>query len=344
MKVCKFLLNEINFISSRICPCCSKNLEDEEIVKKYFIRPNPSSSVEVLDEYLKLREKYISMYKQGEIPDFCVNCNDYNPVELSESNSFSGIWVNNKSTCHCRCVYCCLAGEDATQEDFDQINNEKTYDMKPILEELSRRNLFAKDTTIFVCGGEPTEHPDEVNFIIDYVRKHNFRLVLFTNAMIFNAALEDALKDLNVEIFCSIDAASKDVYERVKRVKAFDRVTENIRKYSLAAKENPNSYVRLKYLICPPINDNVEELKNFFKLSESFGVTNVVLSIDRFWFERNKNKRVPNSVKECISYFSNQTDFPNINTSIDYCMLHKSYVERALSQKSFLQKIMNLWK
>ena len=56
------------------------------------------------------------------------------------------------------------------------------------------------------------------------------------------------------------------MYEKIKRVKAFDRVWENMAKYAAAGVQDKHvnkGYVILKYIIIPGVNDNLSELKKF---------------------------------------------------------------------------------
>ena len=336
-KVCKFLYNEVLFISSRIVPCCSRYFENDENTEKYFIKANKDISTEVVEKYAQLRNKYIQMYKKGEIPEFCKNCTDYEEIDLKEDDdeqfNIKRLYVNNKSQCKCRCIYCCLAKNDDNDfEDFEGINKEITYDIKPILNLLKEKNYINSSSEIYVLGGEPTEHPDELNYIVRLCKEINCKLGLFSNCIIYNEDVADFIKTNNSEILCSLDCGTQKTYERVKRVKAFNRVVENLKKYSEAAKQNPNNFIRLKYIICPSYNDNIKEIKSFFKLANELEINNISLSMDRYWLHKNENKPIPKGVKDVVKYFYSKKQDNNLKLEVEYVMLPKYYIDKILNE------------
>ena len=332
-KVCKFLLNEIHFVVNRIVPCFTTFWEQEGNVEKYFIKADSNTSINVLNSYFSLREKYINMYKNGEIPEFCKNCRSYEPVEINENEKkfyFDRIAVKNRSKCSCRCIYCCLTGENDDIERFKAINSEKTYEIKPFLEYMDRENLVNENTQIDVLGGECTEYPEELEYIINFGLKYNCKFQILTNGIIYNENIEKIIKNNTTNLVCSIDSGSKEIFEKIKRVKAFDRVVNNITNYVIAGKDNPNVNIMLKYILCPGINDSLVEVKKFFELAKSCGVKTVIFSIDRFWQSANANKKVPENIKKIVKYFITHDDFPEMGAAVDYGFVYKWWVDKIL--------------
>lgn len=338
-KICKFLLNEIHFVTDRIVPCYTQFWEQEGNVEKYFIKADENTSPAVLNSYFELRKKYIEIYLKGEKPEFCKNCIYYTPTEINSDENinnikFERIAIKERSVCNCRCVYCCLTGETDDIEEFKRINQEKYYDIKPIMEYIDKEHLMGENTQIDILGGECTEYPEELEFIANLGLKNNCKFQILTNAIIFNECIEKLLKEKNVTMGISIDSGTKEVFEKIKRVKAFDRVIENIKSYTEARKNNPNTNIFLKYILCPGYNDSLKEVKKFFALAQECKVNSVNLSIDRYWQSANCNMPVPNHIKEIVRYFAKNyvKDYDNIGSSLDYGFIYKWWADKILQE------------
>jgi len=72
----------------------------------------------------------------------------------------------------------------------------------------------------------------------------------------------------------SVDAASREIYKKVKGLDAFERSIETIRK--LMKVRSSNNVVGMGFIICP---DNHKEIKPFVNLSKELGVDNVRFSL-----------------------------------------------------------------
>lgn len=342
-KVCKYLTNEIQFVSNRIVPCGSRFWDSCNTAEKYFIKPDKNIKSIDFDLYFKQRAKYIKMYQNGLIPEFCNNCSIYAPVEsnenISETNKFKAIHINHKTICSCRCIYCCIA-DNGNLEKFKIINKEVTYDIKPILSQIERLKLIDENTKICLFGGECTEYPEDLEYIINFGISNNCKFLIASNCIIYDKNIEKLLKMHNVELRLSLDSGTKETYEKIKRVKAFERVISNIEQYSIAAKNNPNASIQLKYIICPGLNDNIDELKAFFEIALRKNCNCVILSINRFWLMKNQNKKVPAKIEKLIKYYFNNKAYRSIIRTTDPDELWDWWVKKILNKKSFVDKIL----
>ncbi len=343
-KVCKYLLDEIQFVDNRIVPCGSRFWDAYNSADKYFIKPNSDMSEIDFNLYFKRREEYIQMYKNGIEPEFCKDCciyesiNEENQTESSQHITFKKIHINHKTICSCRCIYCCLA-EEGNLEIFKKINQQKTYDIKPILKQISNLNLVDENTQICLFGGECTEYPEDLEYIINWGIEHNCKFLIASNGIIYNENIEKLLKNHEIELRFSLDSGTKKTFEKIKRVKAFDRVISNIERYSNARNNNPNAYIQLKYIICPGVNDNISELKHFFNIAVRNDIKQVILSINRFWLMKNSLKPVKQSVKKLINYYFNNKEYSNIIRSTDGDELWDWWVEKALKDSILIRLI-----
>ncbi len=337
MEVCRFLLDEIQFIVKRVTPCYTRLWEKEGYVRRYFIEADENTSPQVLKSFFDLRRKYIDMCKNGVTPPFCKNCYYYDPVEIPDdydlmgNHTFKSLYISHRNTCHCKCIYCCLAGENNTEESFIQMNNEKTYNIMPIMNYLDENKLINNETTINIMGGECTEYPEEAHNIIDIGLKNNCKFRILTNGIIYDEKIADLMKNENINIVISLDSGSDEMYRRVKRVNAFDKVTNNIIKYNEAGKNNPDSRIMLKYILCPGINDKIDEIKKFKDFALNANIGCIILSIDRFWLSKNIDKQVPAKLRNAMDYFMDKTNCPDVGTTIDYGFVDKTWADKVFS-------------
>ena len=345
-KICKYLLSEIQFVDNRIVPCGSRFWDSYNSADKYFIKPDENQKDVDFDLYFKRREEYIKMYKNGIEPEFCKDCCIYEPENAKQDEdvanfTFDKVHINHKTICSCRCIYCCLA-DNGDLERFKIINQQKTYDIKPILKQIAEKKLINENTCLAIFGGECTEYPEDLNFIINFGIENNCKFEIASNGIIYNENIERLLKDYRITIRFSLDSGTKETYEKVKRVKAFERVTENIEKYSKVAAKNPEAYLQLKYIICPGVNDNIDELKSFFELAKKYNAKQVILSINRFWLMKNCDKPVKSSVKKFIKYYFNNTEYKDIAKATDPDELWPWWCEKVLKENYFISVIKSM--
>ena len=347
-KICKYLLQEIQLIDNRIVPCGSRFWDGYNTAQKFFIKPHETTREIDFDYYFQKRCEYIEMYERGEVPEFCQDCVIYQPIsddcDIKEREKIKNIHINHKTICSCRCIYCCLA-DNGDLKKFEKINRQVTYDIKPIMANISQRGLLDKNTKICILGGECTEYPEDLGYILNVGLENGCSFLIATNGIIYNEDIAKILKSSDVELRFSLDSGSKSVYEQIKRVKAFNRVLDNIEKYGKVAAQNPNAKIQLKYIICPEVNDSVEELNRFFLLAKQYNVEDVILSINRFWLFENQNKKTPKNVKKVIKFYFNENTYPEIKKRTDSDELWDWWVEKVLNEdKMFSLENLFFWK
>lgn len=349
-KICKYLLEEIQLIDNRIVPCGSRFWDGYNTADKFFIKPDASLKEIDFDYYFQKRHEYIEMYQRGETPEFCEDCVIYQPIsseaDISQQKNIKKIHINHKTICSCRCIYCCLA-DNGDLKKFEEINKQVTYDIKPILTNIADRGLLDENTEICIFGGECTEYPDDLDFIINVGLQNKCTFLIATNGIIYNENIANLLRTADIQLRFSLDSGSKETFEKIKRVKAYDRVIKNIEKYSEAARNNPKAKIQMKYIICPDINDNIEEINKFFEIIKKNNADSSILSINRFWLFDNKNNPTPEGTKRLIKYYFDKNTYPDISKSTDSDELWDWWVEKVLKEEdkvSFKERMLKLFK
>ncbi len=303
-KCCEYMLHQIVFDQDDTKPCCSETISGNgtKFIEQYdgqLISPQ---------EYSKKRDSYLQLFKSGRIPDCCTGCPMIEEKAWDENLYFERIIIAHISKCSCNCIYCVYTYNDPEKKKY--YNTRKHYDIKPILTDLKEKNLIKENCEIIVGGGECAEFPrKDLEWILNFTKSTNCKILLLSSGITYSDAISKMLKSGKAEIIISPDAGTKATYEKIKRVKAFDRVYKHIKKYVDSARKNPQARVVIKYIIIPGINDNITELHEFVKKCKQTGCKNIQLDIEHHWFNEHKDELVPEGIKTCAEFFKSLDEF-----------------------------------
>ncbi len=129
------------------------------------------------------------------------------------------------SYCNLRCNYCGFTRESGFK--------------KPAYDALKILRLFeSSDVEFGSCvdfnGGEPTLLPDLIEYL-SFFRDNKIRVRLYSNGVKYSQAVYDALIDGTIMwLIVSLDAGSGETFKQMKGVDAYEKVVDNLRKYSEA--------------------------------------------------------------------------------------------------------------
>src|SRR5699024_7467258 len=115
---------------------------------------------------------------------------------------------------------------------------------------------------IIFGGGEPTilhEFDKLINLFLDKGCK-NIRIN--SSGIKYSKSIEKGLKSGAISLVISTDADCSETYEKIKQVKAYKKVWENIRKYAKA--QSKDNLLKVKFILFPGVNDNYEEINKWF--------------------------------------------------------------------------------
>ena len=179
-----------------------------------------------------------------------------------------------------------------------------------------QKNQLKNDGYLIITGGEPS-CLDELGRVIDFSLKHDIKEIYLNSSCIkYEKSIEKALKKDNIELTLSLDCSTREMYKKIKRIDAFDKVIKNMKKYVKAQAEKKTA-VRIKYIILPNVNDTKEEIDNWLVLCQNIGVKKVILDVETNWYQKNK-MNIPIRIKELISYFKERALFYGFETDF-YC-------------------------
>ena len=129
------------------------------------------------------------------------------------------------TTCNLRCNFCGYTHHDSFRD--------ASYDTLSILEEFGSDDITWNSAVDF-NGGEPTLLKDFDDYI-KYFEEHRSRVFLFTNGLIYKQSVYDGLVNGTIRwAIVSLDAGTTSTYDKTKLSPKFDKVLENIARYSEA--------------------------------------------------------------------------------------------------------------
>lgn len=277
--------------------------------------------------YFKAKKQDKKRIKKGIVPDRCEGCLQLKSDTWSKKLQIKKIAISSVSKCNSDCIYC------PDHENRQQINKRKDVLVYNFLKKCIKKNLISKDCHIEWGGGEPTI-ADEFDKISYLFLENNLvgDFCIHTSGVKFADVLIKYIKEwsnkkyrkrmedchLSHGIVISVDCGSRELYKQIKSFDNFDKVWKNIALYC-AAQSNNQSDVRVKYIVIPGLNDNIDEFEKFLKKAVEVKVKWIILDIENNWYNENNSnideirkelKIIKNMTKCCekydlkISYYS----------------------------------------
>ncbi len=294
---CKTLFRDLIFHPDVVAFCCAKVVDELLCFDKY------NGEVITKEIYLKARNKIVDKFKEGIIPEVCKKCHNLEEQDWDEEVGFSVLSLAYKTKCSiCDCFYCTLSQGDAKRKK--EQNNLVTYDIRPILENFKNENLLLPGCAISVSGGECCEYPDgELEYMTYFAMLNNCVIEYLTSAIKYSDCIAYALATIPSKIIVSVDSGTKEMYEKIKRVKAYDIVWKNLKKYIDISQNNPKSDIFIKYIIIPGTNDSIEEARKFIEKCKSIRCKKVLIDMEFKYISANLFNKAEGSLKNVINYF-----------------------------------------
>lgn len=284
---CKHIEHGITFFSNSVQICCiSSHVGGGNIVEI------PNYNGEPID-WEKLFEKRKLMrdgLKNGNVPPKCEGCYYLEKQEWNQNNYLDEVLIGHWTHCNCRCNYC------YTEADKRFFNTRQSYNILPVIKDMIDKKVLNPNGIITFGGGEPTileEFEELVYLLLDYNMK-NIRI--HSSGIKYSPAINKGLELGKITLITSIDSSTKETYEKIKQVPCFDKVWENLKIYA-----KTNGLVRTKYVIIPGINDTLEEIQNWLKMTVDAGIYDIAYDIEDNWYKNNRDN-VPQSIIDLADY------------------------------------------
>lgn len=310
-KSCQWVNRGIEFRTDEIRLCCYGYLQGRETEYQTTLFTDYNGGKIDWEAFFKKKDELKQMHKEGKYLDACKDCIYLHEQDWDEENYINHFTFNHWTKCNCNCTYCYTNG------DKKAFNKYKEYKIYPIIKDMFKQGIIKKMGESCLCfgGGEPTIL-DGFDKLIDlFVSKGAKNIRINTSGIKYSKAIEKALKLGVMSIVISTDAGCEQTYEKVKQVKCYKKVWENIRKYNKAAIDK--KLVKVKYILIPGFNDNYEEINKWFDEVVKNGVTAVSLSVEQDWYNTHQPEFTP-EIYEQIAYMEKRSKELNLDLEI-YC-------------------------
>ncbi|MCL2086751.1 MAG: radical SAM protein [Oscillospiraceae bacterium] len=186
---------------------------------------------------------------------------------IPEFTYFTSI-VIGCNLCNFSCIYCSYKNGD-----YEQGKKERAS-IKPTLQNMLDLGIINNNTLVDWGGGEVTVNKS-CHEVVQFLVENGLFQNINTNASVFSADLEKALKIKKTSMQISVDSGTAPVFKKVKGRDCHEQVWENIKKYC-----NANSdLVTIKYIVLPE-NWDTGEFEAFVKNCVCSGVKNVRITAE----------------------------------------------------------------
>lgn len=181
------------------------------------------------------------------------------------------------SDCLSHCVYCCVGGN--TKQESNPMSSLSNFEM--FLKSVLELNRLDDD---FSCSIDMSERDldNKIRIIVDAMEEYEFSPMIYkvnSCLLTYSSSLAYLLKQGSAYVVWSLDAGTAETYKRIKRINAFDRSIETVKRYILEDAFG-GYFIVPKYLIAKGINDNDHEFNEFLKLVSDLNLKYVSLSYD----------------------------------------------------------------
>ncbi len=193
------------------------------------------------------------------------------------------IWISFDNRCNLRCISC--------RNDFVKYSENDHRNVERLLDSV-RANLSDLDK-IGLCGsGDPFASPSLRNFLYDFDASEypNLKITILTNGQHFDEQTWDKMKkgrSAIKSVQVSVDAATKEVYEKIRIGGSFEKLRENLDFISQLRKQK---HIK-EFIISFVVNSiNMFEMDAFVALGKEIGCDQVYFSYMVDWGSVSKQK------------------------------------------------------
>lgn len=246
----------------------------------------------ITNRLANIKKSFNESYKK-EICYDCLNSGLHFTLEEKNKAPIRRLHLSHWKCCPLNCLYC-------KRERVEDLSNEKHYDIMPVIKQLLDNKIIDKETQIVFDCGDATVHGDFdklMYFFIDYGMKD---IIVYSSAMRFCQSVADAIGKNIATLIVPIDGSNRFMFNKIKRLDKYTIIMLNINRYLMYEDKNQNR-VQMKYTLIEGINDNTEEITQFYLLAKNANIKKFYFDIEDKWFEDIKYS-VPVFILEIISF------------------------------------------
>ena len=162
--------------------------------------------------------------------------------------------VHLSMPCNQRCIMCVPNFQHARD----------TLPLEDVVDFIDQVKPYAEHITLI--GGETFMYP-WITEVLEMLGEHRIAVTISTNAFMLNERVIPALVGLHeLHLKCSIDAATRETYRRIRGRDHFDRVTANMVRFAELTREMPHVMVIPHYVV---MLENLHEVVPFVDFAKT---------------------------------------------------------------------------
>lgn len=298
---CRYIEHGMDFEHTRLETCC-------------FTCHSGSGRITLLNEYagepidwnaiFEKKRIYRERHRKGDLMPNCVGCVFLEEKEWDEADYINYLQFNYWIKCNSRCTYCY---EVQNRHIFEKIT---PYNSVPVVKDMLEKGILKPGGEVSFGGGEPTIAP-EFEDLINLLTEYGFsNMRIHSSGIKFSPAIENAIKKGLMNVVISVDSGCEKTYKKIKRVNAYKKVLENMRKYAAACTDG-YGLMTSKYIIVPDVNDNRKEIDMWIDSVVKAGGRWLALDIEDVWYKTNR-ATISDYYMELIDYVHNRANELNM--------------------------------
>ena len=257
-----------------------------------------------INSFLDNRQKIIDSLKNGQ-KCICDGCSQLKKLTWENNdNKIQILALSPSYPCQLSCKYCSVTSNAKIAcKNTDIIQQALDLDIIAIVKQLENRNMLDLQEPIQLSGGEITINPKKRE-ILSYLSK--YPLQIFSNCVIYDEQVSELIARDGSFLNVSIDAGTPETYKIVKGLDVFDKVVNNIKRYS-----DEGGNIEIKYIL---LEDNCDKnnIDGFVNICEKCNLNMVNISVDLSIDSNN----IPKSIIEGAIYMANRLYQENIKYNI----------------------------
>jgi MoaA/NifB/PqqE/SkfB family radical SAM enzyme len=163
---------------------------------------------------------------------------------------------------------------------------------------------YAEHMTLM--GGEPLMYP-WIKEVLEVLAQHEIAVSLNTNATLLNERITPHLLSVH-ELFlrCSIDAATRETYYKIRGTDSFEKVTSNMKRFADLAKGKPNVKMIIEYVV---MKENLNEVVPFIDFAKTLNPHRLQFNLVRHvveWKVSNNTGWVFDGTEQSCEFFKDE--------------------------------------
>ncbi len=268
-KSCNLILHGLCFFTGAVASCCNSPVDQIGNQKPPLLFENYKGELVPPEELFKKIREHSNKFKNGGCPESCKNCCFIQEQDWDEGKYINEVTITNFSCCNADCIYC--ANNLSSNERFNDY-----YNILPILKYYKDEGVLVKGCEFHISGGEFTIYQECDEILKEFGMTDYAKIIISSNCIRYSDALAKSMEIGSTYIIHSLDCGSRETFKKIKRVDAFDKVIDNLKKYTFNAKQQ----LTLKYIIIPNVNDNLDEFGKFLNIAASLQVRRIEIEIE----------------------------------------------------------------